>query len=380
LSGEEKSIVDDLLKRWGSALERKVGHMSLVEREQELVREVRETLECDLCSEDQKTLRWIVTGSEGEAAAFQQDLLVTRIIAHAERLHDTLARHHHAWLEFGEEMPDAKGAMLHDLEEVRVGLYAVRSGVHSHLMRAKERSDKENVRSLGRSLNDLHALLRRLEADKCEVTRNSRLATLLITVCRRVLPARTIKPAQLTDIPPSRTGFLKILDFYFFSDATQYCFGDNFSGPNWFTRLKGNVAILSVADSQKRTAYNQFAVSGVHQKPGAQLVPDDCSFQASEAADERGRLFNRRNDAEIKLLSAFAQAFACDFAGSGVLWTLKPLCTSCASVVCQFRERFPGLCLEVVVESSLVFKASCRDHCKRCICDPLTPLKLARIV
>ena len=32
-------------------------------------------------------------------------------------------------------------------------------------------------------------------------------------------------------------------------DASLYCFGEHFSGPNWFTRLKRNVAILSVADA-----------------------------------------------------------------------------------------------------------------------------------
>ena len=32
-------------------------------------------------------------------------------------------------------------------------------------------------------------------------------------------------------------------------DANLYCFGEHFSGPNWFTRLKRNVAILSVIDA-----------------------------------------------------------------------------------------------------------------------------------
>merc|ERR1712118_310834 len=138
---------------------------------------------------------------------------------------------------------------------------------YDRLMRAKREMDKDVIRRLGRSLNDLHALLRRLDGDKSEVTRSSRLTTLLIAVCRRILPVREIRPAELQSITPSREGFLKILDFYFFSDASKYCFGENFSGPNWFTRLKGNVAIFSVANSQMQPAYNQFAVSGVHRKP-----------------------------------------------------------------------------------------------------------------
>merc|ERR1711924_98247 len=183
------------------------------------------------------------------------------------------------------------------------------------------------------------------------VTRSSRLTTLLITVCRRILPPREIHPGDLRNIPPSRAGYLKILDFYFFSDANVYCFGENFSGPNWFTRLKGDVAIISVFDSQKVLAYNQFSVSGMYHKPGASLVPEGCSFKTSEAEDENGRLFDRRNDAEVKLLSAFAQKFSADFEGSGVLWTLKPLCKSCAGVVAQFKVRFPKMCLEVIEDS-----------------------------
>ena len=39
------------------------------------------------------------------------------------------------------------------------------------------------------------------------------------------------------------------LTCYSTKDASLYCFGEHFSGPNWFTRLKRNVAILSVLDA-----------------------------------------------------------------------------------------------------------------------------------
>ena len=55
--------------------------------------------------------------------------------------------------------------------------------------------------------------------------------------------------AHVTWIGSTCSGYLQILDFYFFSDASLYCFGEHFSGPNWFTRLKRNVAILSVQDA-----------------------------------------------------------------------------------------------------------------------------------
>lgn len=38
------------------------------------------------------------------------------------------------------------------------------------------------------------------------LTKNSVLATLLVTVCRRILPVRRIDPAELTNIPVPRGG------------------------------------------------------------------------------------------------------------------------------------------------------------------------------
>merc|ERR1712061_521499 len=96
------------------------------------------------------------------------------------------------------------------------------------------------VRCTGRSFNDLKALVRRLDEERRLITRNSAIAALLVTVCRRVLPVRQIDPAELREIQPSYEGYLQILEFYFFSDASIYCFGEHYSGPNWFTRLKRN--------------------------------------------------------------------------------------------------------------------------------------------
>merc|ERR1712226_1719245 len=129
--------------------------------------------------------------------------------------------------------------------------------------------DMSAVRAAGRSLNDLKALSRRLGGERRALTKNSALAALLVTVCRRVLPVRQIDPTELREIDPSYDGYLRILDFYFFSDASLYCFGEHDSGPNWFTRLKRNVAILLVRDDAGHCVYNAFAVSGEHRTPGA---------------------------------------------------------------------------------------------------------------
>merc|ERR1711948_23315 len=118
---------------------------------------------------------------------------------------------------------------------------------------------------------------------------------------------------DLGEIVPSHEGYLQILEFYFFSDASIYCFGEHYSGPNWFTRLKRNVAILQVHNAAGQIVYNAFAVSGEHKTPGAPLAPEQGPLQSIEAADEHGRVFDRRHDAEFKLLTCL-----CNLIGDGV--------------------------------------------------------------
>merc|ERR1719379_2749495 len=100
LPPQHETVVASLLDCWRSALSRKVAQVSLLQSEQELIKEARVILGSELCGEEQKTLRWIITGGEGEAAAFQQDLIVTRISSHTQRLREILFKHHHAFLEF----------------------------------------------------------------------------------------------------------------------------------------------------------------------------------------------------------------------------------------------------------------------------------------
>mmetsp|Transcript_18725 Transcript_18725/g.51432 ORF Transcript_18725/g.51432 Transcript_18725/m.51432 type:complete len:413 (+) Transcript_18725:207-1445(+) len=347
LPPQEALVVDAARARWERALVRCAELRPVLQREQELIREI---LGCGFHGGDLKTLRWLVTGGDrSEADALRQDCVVAGMVAETDKLYRILRENHRALVELTARMPQDRRAILVELDEARSGLRAVQNATHSKLLRAKEGLDRELVCSLGRLLNDLRALLRKLEADRNEVTRNSRLAMLVVAACRRVLPAREVDPAKLCDIPPSQEGYFRIMDFYFFSDASKYCFEECYSGPNWFTRLKRNVAILAVLDSDKRCTYNQFAVSGVHRKPGAPLAPDDGLLQSTEAEDEHGRVFDRRNDAEFKLLSEFASRFAGRrITGSGTLWTSKALCRSCAGAVRQFREVFPGVSLAVI--------------------------------
>merc|ERR1712196_683426 len=108
--------------------------------------------------------------------------------------------------------------------------------------------------------------MKRIDLDRQRVTRNSKLASLLVSLCRQVLPVRVVDPEKLKDIPPSHEGYLKIMKFYFWTNSSKYCFGRNYSGPNWFTRRSSTrkVAIFMVFDEVKNPVYNQFAVSGEH--------------------------------------------------------------------------------------------------------------------
>mmetsp|Transcript_66032 Transcript_66032/g.185870 ORF Transcript_66032/g.185870 Transcript_66032/m.185870 type:complete len:388 (-) Transcript_66032:299-1462(-) len=348
LTPGEASAVDAAVEQWGRAKARRVALRPVLQREQELIKEIQT---CGFNGGDLKTWRWLATGGghcKGEEEALRRDVVAAGMVANAEKLRGILRENHRALVELTARVPQDREDILRELDEARATLRTVQTATHGKLLRAKAGSDQQQVRSLGRSLNDLRALLRKLEADRHEVTRNSRLAALLVLACRHVLPAREVDPAELHEIPPSREGYFKILDFYFFSDASKYCFEEHYSGPNWFTRLKRNIAIFAVADGEGKPVYNQFAVSGVHKKPGAPLVPEVGHFTSTNAEDEHGRVFDRHHDAEFKLLNDFAHhVSAKSFAGCATLWTSKALCKSCAGAVVQFRERFPAINLKV---------------------------------
>jgi hypothetical protein len=269
-------------------------------------------------------------------------------------LQDILLQNHRELLELSmTTMPDDKKGLLVEMDSVLEELKRAQDALQAELRATKDKEDMPAVRAYGRSFNDLKGLTHRLDRERRSLTKNSALATLLVTVCRRILPVRHIDPAQLTNIHPSYEGYLQILDFYFFSDASLYSFGEHVSGPNWFTRLKRNVAILSVSDTDGSCVYNSFAVSGENKTPGAPMAPETGPLQSIEAEDENGRVFDRRHDAEFKLLTGFCQtvplAHRSKWRGKATLWSKKPLCRSCAGAVKQVEGRFPNLSIDVQV-------------------------------
>lgn len=346
------------LEEWSRLRQRVKALEPTLRREGALVQEILDT---GLRDENRRTLRKLTQTSAGGDVEETIQQVGKAIGANRERLERILERNHGELVRLSTTaVSDLKEEVLREVDEVLGRLKRSLAAVRGELMCAKERCDMTAVRRTGRSFNDLKALVRRLDEERRLITRNSALAALLVTVCRRVLPVRKVDPAALRDIPPSCEGYRRIMDFFFFTDAGLYFFGDYPSGPNWFVRLKRNVAILLVHDRTGLVVYNHFAVSGEHRAPGAPLAPFGGPLRAREAEDEHGRVFNRQHDAEFKLLSGLC-TILCDgarerggqpqFEGSGTLWSRKPLCGSCSGAVAQVREMFPKLRLSVSVGS-----------------------------
>mmetsp|Transcript_71384 Transcript_71384/g.167230 ORF Transcript_71384/g.167230 Transcript_71384/m.167230 type:complete len:466 (+) Transcript_71384:53-1450(+) len=368
----EAETVSLALEQWGRLRQRVKALEPTLRRENALVQEILDT---GLRDENRRTLRKLTQSSGGGDVEETIQQVGKAIGANRERLENILERNHGELVRLSTTtVPDTKEDVLREVDEVLARLKQALSAVKTQLLRAKEHRDMSEVRRTGRSFNDLKGLVRRLDEERRLITRNSALAALLVTVCRRVLPVRQVDPTALRDIQPSLEGYRRIMDFYFFTDAALYFFGDYPSGPNWFVRLKRNIAILLVSDKSGRVVYNSFAVSGEHRAPGAPLAPDAGPLLSMEAKDEHGRMFNRQHDAEFKLLSGFCQAAIAlesesrepsgdsdalpskgskfsSWEGTGTLWSRKPLCTSCWGAVSQVKAMFPKLVLTVSVGS-----------------------------
>lgn len=352
LPDSEVANITAALERWSQFRPRVEELRPALCREDALMQEI---LDVGLRSEDCRTLRKLASGSAADIEDVIKEVSAT-IGDHKQKLFELLAKNQRELLELSATTePEHKKELLAEMDSVRDTLREAQVAVHRELLAAKEKKELDVVRTYGRSLNDMKGLLRRLDGERREVTKNSVLAALLITVCRRILPIKQIDPSDLQNIKPSHEGYMRILDFYFFTDASSFCFGEHFSGPNWFTRLKRNIAILTVDDKLGSNVYNNFAASGEHNTPGERAAPSNGPLQSIAAEDEHGKVFDRQHDAEFKLLSGFCHLVdnsgtdAAQWKGSAVLWSKKPLCKSCAGAVRQLQGRCPHLTMRVLV-------------------------------
>lgn len=172
---------------------------------------------------------------------------------------------------FATRVAEAKAARLAQLQEAK----------------AASPPETASVRVLGQGLGLLVKAVREAtELDK-PVRERLELSTKRIARYRASCSVRALAPsARLVGVPPTRAGYEQILDFYRLTDASTYSFGRVFDGPQFFTDVRRNVAILHAtrgplpaADAARST------VGGDRSEQGAQHAARAGSVRLGDGSD-----------------------------------------------------------------------------------------------
>lgn len=242
---------------------------------------------------------------------------------------------------------------VEEVESAVADMQQVRQRLLEHITAAKARDDREALRDLGPRYSGAAREIRALRDLDGAVTRRMSVASRRLAAYRAGQEVRPLPQGELLELPANFAGYTKVLDFYRLSDASRYNFGRQFEGPQHFTDVKRNVAVLEALDEDGRPVFNGFAVSGVG-APGVR--PDEASrgrFSAMEVEDGGGETYSRDHDAEFKLCASLCQSVPANWRGRVHLFSKKPLCRSCADVVCvQLPRALPGVSLEVTVDET----------------------------
>ncbi|KAJ9469349.1 hypothetical protein DIPPA_01759 [Diplonema papillatum] len=212
------------------------------------------------------------------------------------------------------------------------------------------------VRQTGMLLNRAARLHRSIDTLDKPVASRLQTANKRLSSYRAAAALRPVEPAFLASqrLEPSWRGYRQVLDFYRGSDSFAFSFGRQLEGPQHFVDIRRNVAILSVkgkSGADEVEVFNGYAVSGEERAPGVNAAPSPL-FSTVVCADGLGHSYDRRSDAEFKLLSLFAERrrAAAGEEYTAVLWSKKPLCDSCADVfLVQLPRVFPRMELTVVI-------------------------------
>ena len=172
---------------------------------------------------------------------------------------------------FATRVAEAKAARLAQLQEAK----------------AASPPETASVRVLGQGLGLLVKAVREAtELDK-PVRERLELSTKRIARYRASCSVRALAPsARLVGVPPTRAGYEQILDFYRLTDASTYSFGRVSDGPQFFTDVRRNVAImhatrgpLPAADAARST------VGGDRSEQGAQHAARAGSVRLGDGSD-----------------------------------------------------------------------------------------------
>lgn len=308
-------------------------------------------------------------------------------------------------------------ALASSLDNFCADVAAAKAAALVRITAAKEASPSqpEVVRELGRGINALFAVIKAAKLLDAPARERLQLTTLRIARYRASRAVRELTPrARLERVPPTRSGYEQVLDFYRLTEASIHSFGRAEGGPQFFTDVRRNVAVLhatrgpSAAEAEAeaeagvvftpsataaaddddaaeeaqeegeagRPFFSAYSVSGVD-APGLRpsytaargagagggegdAAPSPPLFTAIECEDGLGECYLRDQDAEYKLVSEFcarrlgltSRGQVCDsYRGTLTLWSKKPLCASCTHVVhTQLRAALPNAELVVRVD------------------------------
>jgi hypothetical protein len=130
---------------------------------------------------------------------------------------------------FATRVAEAKAARLAQLQEAK----------------AASPPETASVRVLGQGLGLLVKAVREATDLDKPVRERLELSTKRIARYRASCSVRALAPsARLVGVPPTRAGYEQILDFYRLTDASTYSFGRVSDGPQFFTDVRRNVAIM----------------------------------------------------------------------------------------------------------------------------------------
>ena len=172
---------------------------------------------------------------------------------------------------FATRVAEAKAARLAQLQEAK----------------AASPPETASVRVLGQGLGLLVKAVREAtELDK-PVRERLELSTRRIARYRASCSVRALAPsARLVGVPPTRVGYEQILDFYRLTDASTYSFGRVFEGPQFFTDVRRNVAILHATRGPLPAAVAARSTDGgCRSEQGAQHAARSGSVRLGDGSD-----------------------------------------------------------------------------------------------
>ena len=242
------------------------------------------------------------------------------------------------------------------IESITKQIASIKKPLLTLIEDAKRSDNKDATRRLGSMLNVLG------KAHKAASIADKPVGSRISVAIKRLAQWRSantvravgdVSLGELVELTADPVGYVAVCDFYRLTDAAKYSFGRQLEGPQFFVDIRRNVAILVLWKGDVRVR-GTFAVSGI-ESPGVALPEAfDANIESKDCEDGLGELYDRKYDAEYKLIADLLQHVP-DAKSSplrAVLWSKKPLCASCEDVLLrQMPLKYPNIKLEVLIDA-----------------------------